>query len=1058
MIPGAVVKATQGDKILSTMTGEKGEFQLEGITPGTWVIEADMFGFDHLRREVQVGPNPARLDLTLQLRTRQFAQRGGPNGANRPGGPNTDTPNNNEGQTTVDAPPDFIAEAAPQSSADSSNESFLVNGTLSQGLQVGGGDLRPDFGPPGGGIGGPDGGGFNPNPAPGGGEFGAPGGGGRGGGGGFGGGRGGGGFGGRGGGGRGQGGQRGAGLGPGGRNIPTFIGNRSRRGQQQIQGQAFFTFRNSAVDARPFSLNGQLEPKAAYAQNRFGFNIGGPVAIPKLFDWSTKANFFINYTGNLLRNPFDQTATVPTAAQRGGDFSQVGSILYDPTTRQPFPNNTIPLARIDPIALGLLNYFPLPNQANSVQNYRIATAVPANSQSLNTRFNYTLNPKNRINYTLNWQSRNGDTSQLFGYRDETQGSGINTTLAWAHNFGTRSFQTFTVGFNRNTSNTVPFFAFGPNTAEILGIQGTSPDPVNNGPPTVNFTNYGSLTDGSPSVSAVSTYTVSDNVSFHKGKHNFQVGADYHKYFNNLVTDANGRGTFTFTGLTTSGLDANGLPLAGTGWDLADFLLGFPQSSSVRYGSSSQYYRTTSYDAFLTDDWRLLPNLSFTLGLRYEYFSPLTEKYGRLANLDVAPNFTAVAQVVAGGVGPYSGQFSDSLINPDRNNFGPRLALAWKPKAQSTTVVRIGYGIYYNQSAYTQLGMKLAAQPPFASSTLVEASPTNILTLATGLAAIPVGKTILNTYAVDRFYRAPYAQTWNVSIQRTIGSIIVETAYNGTKGTRLDIQSLPNRAAPGSPLTAEQRLEIGNATGFTFDSSDGNSIMHGAMLRVNRRLRNNISANLQYTFSKSIDDSSTFGGAGNTVAQNANDLSAERGLSSFDRRHVLTMNYQFNSPVGGRNGMFQNSAPLQKALKDWTLSGAITAETGTPLTARVLGNLADTGGTGSIGSGRADATGSPITSGTGYFNAAAFTLPLAGEFGNAGRNTIPGPGLFVMNLSLSRNISLGERKRLEARVDGTNILNHVNISNVGTVVNSITYGLPTATGAMRSLTATLRFRF
>jgi hypothetical protein len=355
-------------------------------------------------------------------------------------------------------------------------------------------------------------------------------------------------------------------------------------------------------------------------------------------------------------------------------------------------------------------------------------------------------------------------------------------------------------------------------------------------------------------------------------------------------------------------------------------------------------------------------------------------------------------------------------------------------------------------------MKLAAQPPFASSTLVEASPTNILTLATGLTAIPVGKTILNTYAVDRFYRAPYAQTWNVSIQRTIGSFIVETAYNGTKGTRLDIQSLPNRAAPGSPLTAEQRLEIGNATGFTFDSSDGNSIMHGAMLRVNRRLRNNISANLQYTFSKSIDDSSTFGGAGNTVAQNANDLSAERGLSSFDRRHVLTMNYQFNSPVGGRNGMFQNSALLQKALKDWTLSGAITAETGTPLTARVLGNLADTGGTGSIGSGRADATGLSVSSGSGFFSPAAFTLPLAGEFGNAGRNTIPGPGLFVMNLSLSRNISLGERKRLEARVDGTNILNHVNISNVGTVVNSINYGLPTATGAMRSLTATLRFRF
>ena len=1072
MIPGAVIKATQGDKILSTMTGEKGEFQLEGVTPGVWVIEADMFGFDHLRREVQVGANPARLDLALQLRTRQFAQRGGfgPNGQAGRGGPNSDTPNNQnqtEAQAQVEAPPDFVAEAAPQVSNEGSNESFLVNGTLSQGLQVARGDFQPDpslqFGPPGG-PGGADGGAPNANGAPGGpgGGFGGPGGGGGFGGGGRGGGGGGGfggGGGGRGGGGRGGGGgQRRAGLGAGGRNIPAFIGNRSRRGQQQIQGQTFFTFRNSAIDARPFSLNGQLLPKAAYAQNRFGFNLGGPVAIPKLFDWSTKANFFINYTGNLLRNPFDQTATVPTAPERVGDFSQVSSILYDPTTHQPFPNNTIPLARISPIALGLLNFFPGANQANSVQNYRIATAVPSNSQSLNTRFNYTLNPKDRINYTINWQSRNGNNSQLFGYRDETQGSGINTNLAWSHNFGTRSFQNLTVGFNRNTSHTVPFFSLGPNTAALLGIQGTSPDPINNGPPTLSFTNYGSLTDGSPSTSAVSTFTVSDNVSFHTGKHNFQVGADFRKYLNNIITDANGRGTFTFTGLATSGFDANQLPLAGTGWDLGDLLLGLPQSSSVRYGASSQYFRTTSYSFFGQDDWRVLPNLSFNLGLRYEYFSPLTEKYGRMANLDIAPGFTAVAQVVAGGMGPYSGQFPDSLINPDRNNFSPRVSLAWKPNAKSNAVVRIGYGIYYNQSAYNQLGTRLAAQPPFASSTTVNTSLNTILTLATGLAAIPAGKTILNTFAVDRNYRAPYAQSWNVSLQKTIRAFVLETAYNGTKGTRLDIQSLPNRATPGSPLTAEQRLAIGNATGFTYDSSNGNSILHSAMVRVNRRMRNNFSGNLQYTFSKSIDDSSTFGGAGNTVAQNNNNLSAERGLSSFDRRHALTFNYQFSSPVGGRNGMFQHSPVIEKALKDWTLSGAITAQTGTPLTARVLGNISDTGGTGSIGSGRANATGLPIDAGSGYFNLAAFTLPGSGSYGNAGRNTIPGPGSFVMNMSLARSVSLGERRRLEARVDASNLLNQVNISNLGTVVNSITYGLPTSAGAMRSLTATLRLRF
>ncbi len=364
-IPGVVLKASQGEVILTTMTGEKGEFQFQGMTPGAWVIEADMFGFDHLRREVQVGATPTRLDLSLQLRTRQFAQRGP--GGNRAGGPGGDTgQNQNETQAAIEAPPDFVAEAAPQVSTDSSNESFLVNGTLSQGVQTGAGDFGPDrgFGPQGGGAAGLDGG-QNPNGgAPGGaaGGFGGPGGGG-------GGGRGGGGFGGgggRGGGGFGGGGRGGrAGLGAGGRNAPSFIGNRARRAQQQIQGQAFYTFGNSAVNARPFALNGESEPKAAYAQNRFGFNIGGPVAIPHLFDWSSKANFFINYTGNLLRNPFDQTATVPTALEREGDFSQTGYTVYDPTSHQPYPNNTIPLSRIDPIALGLLNFYPLPNQSDS---------------------------------------------------------------------------------------------------------------------------------------------------------------------------------------------------------------------------------------------------------------------------------------------------------------------------------------------------------------------------------------------------------------------------------------------------------------------------------------------------------------------------------------------------------------------------------------------------------------------------------------------------------------------------------------------------------------------
>ena len=170
-----------------------------------------------------------------------------------------------------------------------------------------------------------------------------------------------------------------------------------------------------------------------------------------------------------------------------------------------------------------------------------------------------------------------------------------------------------------------------------------------------------------------------------------------------------------------------------------------------------------------------------------------------------------------------------------------------------------------------------------------------------------------------------------------------------------------------------------------------------------------------------------------------------------------MNYVIQSPVGS-NGVLANKKFLEDSLKDWTISGSVTLQTGTPLTARVLGNQSDIAGTGTIGSGRAQATGLPVDSGSGFFNLLAFTTPPPGQYGNAGRNTITGPGTFSMNLSLQRTITLHERMRLQFRVDANNVTNHVNITGIGTVVNSLTYGVPLSAGGMRSLSATLRFNF
>jgi hypothetical protein len=196
-----------------------------------------------------------------------------------------------------------------------------------------------------------------------------------------------------------------------------------------------------------------------------------------------------------------------------------------------------------------------------------------------------------------------------------------------------------------------------------------------------------------------------------------------------------------------------------------------------------------------------------------------------------------------------------------------------------------------------------------------------------------------------------------------------------------------------------------------------------------------------------------------VAQNEKDLSAERGLSSFYQTHTLNANYILTSPIGGPGSRSADNTFVTRLLKDWTLSGGVTFGSGIPFTARVLGNAADTAGTGAVGAGRADATGLPINGGGGeFFNLAAFTIPSSGRFGNAARNTIPGPATFSLNASFGRSFSLGERRRLEARLESTNVTNHVNISSFGTVVNSLTYGLPLTAGSMRTMQGVVRFRF
>jgi hypothetical protein len=231
------------------------------------------------------------------------------------------------------------------------------------------------------------------------------------------------------------------------------------------------------------------------------------------------------------------------------------------------------------------------------------------------------------------------------------------------------------------------------------------------------------------------------------------------------------------------------------------------------------------------------------------------------------------------------------------------------------------------------------------------------------------------------------------------------------------------------------------------------------VRVTRRFSTGISGNLLYTYSKSIDDVSSFSGLGGTNVQFINNLNLERGLSSFDQRHRLSATFLLSSPVGV-HGMLRNAGWKTAALAGWTVTGTMTAATGTPLTALIGGNLSNTGGLANAGSSRAEATGLPIDSTAyPYFNLLAFTTPASGQFGNAGRDTIPGPFQIGFNSALNRAFRFADgHRQLQLRLSMTNALNHVVVTSFGTTVNSTTYGLPTAASATRTVQLLLRFSF
>jgi hypothetical protein len=889
-----------------------------------------------------------------------------------------------------------------------------------------------------------------------------------------------------------QGGSPGGGGGPGGMGGgPMIMRLPKNLNINQPHGMLYVSDDSGTLDAKSYSLSGLATPKASYNIPRFGAFLGGPLNIPKIFNGGNKWFFFGGWNGTRGSTPYDAFSTVPTLAERSGDFSAAtyknGSPvqIFDPKTGQQFQSNG-QLNVIDPTLISaqanaLLAFIPLPNLNTPTQNFHFVTSGSNSSDSVNFRLIHNFGSgggplmnfggrggggggnrrsQNNVNFGMNWTRSSSTLLNPFpSLAGGTSLQGLNASAGWVYGRG-RLTNNFRVNYNHNHVATTNLFSNVQDVAGEAGIGGVSSNPFDFGLPGISFTSFAGLTDPVSRRELDQTFTFSDTLSWSRGKHNWRFGGDYRRILQSFRSAKNAEGSFVFTGFATSQQAGGGVPAPNTGYDFADFLLGLPQQTSLQSGTNSYDFRANSFDVYAQDDFRFRPNLSFNLGLRYEYNGPYTEQHNQIANLDVAAGFVGAASVLPGQSGTFNGVFPASLIHPDRNNFAPRIGIAWKPMKQ--TVVRAGYGINYNLAQYGTIIQNFAFQPPFAVTSTNISSLANPLTLQNGFPA--VNAAVTNNFAVDPNYRLGYVQIWNLDIQRQLpAGLVMNLDYNGSKGTRLDV---------------ERAITIPGVQPFIYESSAANSVFHSGSIRLRKRMAHGVSVSATYAYSKSIDDASSIGGGGTIVSQNPFDIAADRGLSSFDQRHKFTGNWIYELPFGEGHRFIQRG-PLSHVLDGWQWSGDFTVGSGLYFSPRVLGNSVDIN-RGVSGSLRANVTGAPLSlaspSTSEWFNTAAFcspasssgsstpgsgdtcTNPAGSSFGDAGRNIIEGPGQMTFDMNLSKTITVKESRALELRIQAANVFNTAHFTGLNTIVNSLTYGEITSVGNMRRITLLARFRF
>lgn len=828
----------------------------------------------------------------------------------------------------------------------------------------------------------------------------------------------------------------------------------TKRGGNRVRGTLWEFNRNDALTQTYDAISKTDATPPRLNRNQYGANIGGPVRIPKVYDGRDKTFFFFNWeSGRRASGASAGYRLVPPAAMRTGDFSQ----LVDARTKAPLVlkdplgigivGNQIPKSRLSEQAVTFLKYTPAPNTAVGTFNYiNTPMSAVASQDNYTYRLDHNLTSKDALAFRYVWNSTKEKGTPYWG-NDVRDNEAPTQNLAgtWTRMFSPTVVNEARFGWNDMTENEI-FGTTGKAEFDIAGamkIPLVSRLPVDFGPPSISIANgadggysvYDLQRQIGPRTRANSVYNFNDIVSIQKGKHFLKVGADFVQRGFTFEQARNPRGSFSFDG-------------SYTGSSLADFMLGYVKLAEVNPDHTNTDLKALWQSYFVQDDWKVTPRLTLNLGARYDYLQPLFDSQGRMANIE--QNGLFLTKLVTPATAAYP-----RMVRGDKNNFSPRVGLAWRPGLVKDSVVRAGYGVYYNHvHPNAPFGMTESSQAKGSYS--VNGSPAGVPDVFFNDPFASAVSPTLQLNAVpsnDPNYRDAYIQQWNFTLQKkTVAGFLVDVGYVGSKGTALSVTlpsmnrpyDLVDPRTPGLASINARRPNPSIARAVQGDKSIGNSSYHALQLRVDRRLAQGLAAMTAYTWSKCISGPSDIGadiGGGSFIGgvQNIYDMTNERSLCGFDVTQRFVQSLVYDIPL------FRSASPVLRSVAGgWQVSSIIVAQSG------FAGDISygvDTTGTG-VGSRPDSVLGQKANLDSSdrtwdrWFNTSAFAQTPYGRYGTAPRTgAIRLPGVFTVDFSVNKQFRLAETRRVELRGEFYNLFNHYNPEpgSVDRNIRSVTFG-------------------